>query len=493
MMKKLKQIVLILVFILSSQIMFASEVIQGYGVGYSRRDAFNLAQNKFALTNIKAAHDEFETIINSTGNKDFVLLEMAITLAEYGFFDLSDRIFSMLDDYEITQNYIKEIKQFYYPAKRMQTNDLLFLAEGYSNIMYNNYAQEAVLEVVNNTELIKSRNDYAFYILALGYYEIKDNEQADNYISIAMMLNPDNINYKILKVKILLEKAEKKKALKLLDEIEKSGFQLDEFKKKLFALREYILYKTEKNDSEKDYHLGKYYYLDGKTDFAQKVLLNALSNNKKINQEIYGLLGLTYLPTSLSQARDNAQKSLKIGDNFEGLYTLGIIEKVQEHYKQSLKFLNKAKKYEKNTYESERNIAVLYKKTGKTKKSINLWKKILKKSPEVYEGYYYLAETEDGTNSEELLKKSLSYNVLFVPAYYKLAEIYINRENFELAKKYLNNANYIDENDFRYYYYLSQIELQKGNKEESEVYLKECERIEPNYKKVLDREQEFEK
>ena len=125
-MKKFKYIVLTALLILSTQLAFSDELIQGYGIDYNKKDAFALAQNKFALTNIKAAHDEFEAIINETNNKDFVLLEMATKLAEYGFFDLSDRIFSKLDDYEITQNYIREIKQFYYPAKRLQTNDLLF-------------------------------------------------------------------------------------------------------------------------------------------------------------------------------------------------------------------------------------------------------------------------------------------------------------------------------------------------------------------------------
>ncbi len=492
-MKKIKQFLLVPLLILSTQIAFSNEIIQGYGIDYSLRDAYSLAQSKFALTNIKAAHDEFAVLVNTGSNKDFALLEMASKLAEYGFFDLSDKIFSNLDDYDITKHYIKEIKQFYYPAKRIQTDDLLFLAEGYSNIMYNNYAQEAVLEIVNNTELIKSRNDYTFYILALGYYEIKDNDQADNYISIAMKLNPDNVNYKILKTKILLEKNEKKKALKLFTEIEKSDFQLDEFKKKISALKEYIAYKAEKDDEIKDYHLGKYYYLEGKTEFAQKVLLNALSNNKKVNQDIYGLLGLTYISTSESQAKENAKKSLKIGDNFNALYTLGIIEKNQEHYKLALKLLNKASKHEKETYYAQRNIAEIYKETNKEKKSIKLWQKLLKKSPAIYEGYYYLSDESGNANEEELLKKSLSYNVLYTPAYYKLAEIYINRENFELAKSYLNNTHYIDENDFRYYYYLSQIELQKGNKESSEKYLKECQQLEPNYKQILNKEQGFEK
>ena len=470
-----------------------SDVIEGYGIDYNRKDAYSVAKSKFALTNVKTAHDEFADMIEDSTSKDFVLLDTAIMLAEYGFFDLTDRIFSKIDDYSISQNYIEDIRHFYYPAKRMGVKDLLFLAEAYSNIMYNNYAQEAVLDVVNNTELIKERNDYVFYILALGYYEIKDIDQAENYISIALSLNPNNVNYKILKTKILLERKNKKHAIKLFEEIKKENFKIVEFQNKISALEHYVLYKTEKNDKLKDYHLGYYYFLEGKTTFAQKVLLNALSNNKKINKDIYALLGLSYLSSSDKQAKENAQKSLKCGgESFNALYTMGIIELRNEHYKQGLKLLNKARKYEKDTYNAERLIALIYRYTGKTKASIKLWNKLVKKVPEIFEGYYYLAIDTDN-DTEELLKKSLSYNVNFPYAYYKLGEIYINRENFELAKKYLYNAHYIDENDFRYYYYLSQLELQQGNKEQADSYLNSCVRMEPNYRDILDREKGLEK
>ncbi len=487
-----KLILFSFVFISAVSVVFAN-VIEGYGVDYNRKDVYTLAKNKFALTNVKSAHDEFSALISDSSSKDFVLLDIAIILAEYGLFDLTDSIFSKIDDYSISKNYIEDIRHFYYPAKRIGVSELLFLAEAYSNIMYNNYAQEAVLDVINNTELIREHNDYVFYILALGYYEIKDIDQAENYISIAMSLNPNNVNYKILKTKILLERKNKKPALKLLEEIKKENFKIVELQNKISALEQYVLYKTEKNDKLKDYHLGYYYFLDGKTGFAQKVLLNALSNNKKVNRDIYALLALSYLSGSDKQAKENALKSIKSGgETFNSLYTLGIVELRNENYKQGLKLLNKAKRYEKGTYNSERLIALIYRFTGKNKNAVKLWNKLVKKVPETYEGYYYLAIDTDA-DSESLLKTSLSYNVNYSPAYYKLGEIYIDRENFELAKKYLYNAHYIDENDFRYYYYLSQIELLQGHEEQAESYLNNCERLEPNYRDILDREKGFEK
>ena len=490
-MRIFKKILFIFILLFCALPLYA-EVIEGYGIDYNNKDAYTVAKNKFALTNVKTAHDEFEEMINTSSNKDFILLDIAIVLSEYGFFDLSDKIFSKIDDYDISKNYIEDIRHFYYPAKRMKESDLLFLAEAYSNIMYNNYAQEAVIDVINNTDLIKEKSDYMFYILALGYYEIKDIEQSKNYISIALSLNPDNVNYKILKTKILLEDKNKKQALNLFEEIKREDFKIVEFQNKISALEQYVLYKTEKNEKLKDYHLGYYYFLDGKTNFAQKVLLNAISNNKKINKEIYALLALSYLTISDNNAEDNAKKSLKIGESFNSLYSLGLVQLKKEQFKLGLNTLNKAKKYEHGTHNAERLIALVYRITGKNKKALKIWRNLIKKVPEIYESYYYIA-IDTQTDTENLLKKSLSYNVNFSPAYYKLSEIYIERENFELAKKYLYNAHYIDENDFRYYYYLSQLEFAQGNDTLAENYLKICTRLEPNYQAIIDREKGFEK
>ena len=143
----------------SNNISLADDVIKGYGVNVGVNDSYNTAKNKFALSNVNAAHSDFQNIINNSDSKSFTLLNQALLLAEYGFFDLTDEIFSKIDDYEISQHYINDIKNFYYPAKKMPKEDLLYLAEAYSNIMYNNYAQETVLDIVNNGKLFRTPND----------------------------------------------------------------------------------------------------------------------------------------------------------------------------------------------------------------------------------------------------------------------------------------------------------------------------------------------
>ena len=92
-----KLILFSFVFISAVSVVFAN-VIEGYGVDYNRKDVYTLAKNKFALTNVKSAHDEFSALISDSSSKDFVLLDIAIILAEYGLFDLTDSIFSKIDD-----------------------------------------------------------------------------------------------------------------------------------------------------------------------------------------------------------------------------------------------------------------------------------------------------------------------------------------------------------------------------------------------------------
>ena len=53
------------------------------------------------------------------------------------------------------------------------------------------------------------------------------------------------------------------------------------------------------------------------------------------------------------------------------------------------------------------------------------------------------------------LKKSVAINPNFRDGWIDLSRVMIEKGNFALAKKYLENAYYIDGSDFRYYYYQS--------------------------------------
>lgn len=487
-MKKIKlTFVLCLSLLTTINTTSAAEILEGVN---DNPASFNTAQNKFALANTSAAHSDFKQLIENASEKDFYLLNKAIYLAEYGFFDLTDTIFSKIDNYDIAQNYINDIKNFYYPAQRLEHNELIYLAEAYSNIKYNNYAQEAVLDIVNNNILLQNSSDYTYYILALGYFETKDYLQALNYISLANSRNPNNINYKITKFKILLELNQHKKAEKLLRDIKKINLNCKELKNKISALEQFYLYKVEKNETLKNYHLGYYYLLEGKNSAAQRVLISNISNNKKLNGEIYNLLARSYLTSDVIKSNEYAQKAQK---NYckspLGYYAQAIDKWNHAGAKQALRALNKGQKIKKIA-EIENMIAEILHKTNRTKQANKLLTTLVKKYPCNYKALYYASFY--APNPEAILKQALSFNVLYSDAYYQLALIYANRENFTLAKEYLNNVKYICGTNFKYYYYLSCIEALQGNAELAAKYEAMCKDLEPNYRDIIDKELQIE-
>ena len=50
-----------------------------------------------------------------------------------------------------------------------------------------------------------------------------------------------------------------------------------------------------------------------------------------------------------------------------------------------------------------------------------------------------------------------------------------------MAETYLNNSYYIDENNFKYYYYLSKVLRAKGDINKSEQLLIQCSRLNSDY------------
>ena len=93
------------------------------------------------------------------------------------------------------------------------------MADAYANIVYNNLAIETTSELLNNIELTES--DYKNYLISLGYYKSNNLPQALKYINNAIIINDNNVNYKVLKAKILADSKRLKQALKVLDEIKK--------------------------------------------------------------------------------------------------------------------------------------------------------------------------------------------------------------------------------------------------------------------------------
>jgi hypothetical protein len=76
------------------------------------------------------------------------------------------------------------MRKFYYLPALLNHNDIIYLADAYSNIVYNNMARETTSELINSTKLGES--DYKYYLIALGYYKTNNLKQALKYINYAM-------------------------------------------------------------------------------------------------------------------------------------------------------------------------------------------------------------------------------------------------------------------------------------------------------------------
>lgn len=437
------------------------------------------AENRFLQGNVKASHDDYADLISRTTHDDYVFLAYGIKMAEYGFFDLSDDLFAKLDTNLYTQNYVNDIKKFYYPSGMVNVKDTLYLADAYASIVYNNLAIETTSELLNSVQAAES--DYKNYLIALGFYKSNNLPQALKYINNAIVENDINVNYKILKAKILADSKKSKQALKVLREIKKTEFLTVDFQEKVRALEEYVQYKVAKDEPLKDYHLAYYYHLQEKSLLATKVLQGSILQAKQYTPQIFGLLGRIYYENDEPlKAQEFAQRALKEDNkNYLASLTLADLSYDERKYSEALGYYKDAKKLSKETAPIV-GMAKSYLALNRDKKSKKLYEKMLKRHssdadllvnslksfPQRADDYLPVVASVDVTNNEIWLG---------------LANLAIKDGNYSMAETYLNNSYYIDENNFKYYYYLSLVLRARGEIDKSNQSLVKCSRLNSDY------------
>ncbi len=454
-------------------------------INLDEKDAFNSLANatdKFIQCNIRASWEDFRTLLKNSEENDFVYISFANKMSELGLFDLANNASLKVKDKNITGLSIDDMKRFYYPRKKLKIEDELFLAEIYSNIIYNNQSSEATNELLKN-EAVLSNYDYANYLVALGSYKSNFYSRAAKYINLAILQNPTNLNYQKLKAQILAENDEPLEAIKTVENLKKQNLYSYEYQKKVKSLEQFILYKTKKAQWEKNYHLGYYYYIENDPSKAIRTLQNALSARKKgYNGEIYALMSEVYLSMNeFEKAADTAKKAHNIDRNDpKALITLGDLSYKNSNYKQALDYYKKAASQDKKSYVPLIKEAQAYQKLANVKKAKDIYTKVLKAHSDSWEAYYYVALL-DKEKETIYLKKALAVNPLFEAAWVELAKGEIDKGNYEIAQKYLSNAFYIDENDFRYYYYLGMINVNSGDFAQAKYNFKKCLKLNANY------------
>ncbi|MEI8129687.1 MAG: tetratricopeptide repeat protein [bacterium] len=457
-------------------------------INLSENDAFYNFMNatdRFVQCNIRASWEDFRTLINSAQPNDFVYISLANKMADLGLFDLANLAAIKIQDQDIAGISIDSMKKFYYPRKKIKLEDELFLAEIYSNIVYNNQSSEATNELLAKENIFPDY-DYANYLVALGSYKSNFFSRAAKYINLAIIQNPANLNYQKLKAEILADDNKPEEALKIVENLKKQNLYSYEYERKIASLEQFILYKTKKNDWEKNYHLGYYYYLENDSSKAVRTLQTTLSTPKKANKSmIYALMSEVYLSMKeFEKAADTANKAYKSNKNSpKALLTLGDLSYRGKNYKQALNYYRNASAVDKKSYKPLIKEAQAYQKLSNTKKSKDIYTKILKTHSDSWEAYYNMALLDKDKRSV-YLKKSLAVNPLFEDAWIELAKIDIDKGNYNIAQKYLANAFYIDENDFRYYYYQGVVNNKLGDLAQAKYNFKKCLKLNSGFKEA---------
>ena len=440
---------------------------------------FASAENRFAQSNVKASYDDFNDLIQRASHDDYVFLVYGMKMAEYGFFDLSDALIAKLDDNGFTSSYVSDIKKYYYPSAMVNPKDVVYLADAYSNIMYNNMAIETTSELLNSNQA--SESDYKNYLIALGYYKSNNLPLALKYINNALVENDVNINYLALKAKILADSNKSAQALKVLARIKKADFKTVDFQRKVKAIEEYVLYRTAKAEALKDYHLAYYYHLQEKSLLATKVLQSTVLHAKQYSPLVFSLLGRIYYENEEPlKAQEFASRALREDkNNYLASLTLADVSYDNRKYEDSLKYYKHAKKLTKDI-EPSVGMAKTYLAMEKDKKSKKIYEKLLKKN-QYDEDLLVNSLQVFPQKSDYFMPRVASIDISNNDIWLGLANMAIRDKNFNMAATYLNNSYYIDANNFRYYYYLSLVLRAKGDNELAQQSLIRCSRLNSDY------------
>lgn len=440
------------------------------------RNQYEIAHQRFMQANVKSAYMDFRMLIKHAISSDFAYLKLADSLAEMGLFNLSNEALNKVSDKNILEIRADDLRRFYFPKVTLTNADEIYLAEIYSNIMYNAQSKEATAELAKNTELL-NKYDYANYIAALGSLKTGNLKQAFSYIENALKVNPNNVNYQKLKIEVLLQQENYKAALKVLENIKKTPFYALTYSNKVNVLEQYSLYKSGKNDIMKKYYLANYYKLSGDDFKAIRTLQSAVSSKKNLNRPIYGLMADIYFnQKEYEKAQNFAEKSVQLGGkDTNALLVLGKINLRSKNYKESLKYFKTAGQ----TTEALTLTAKTYSLMGNDKSAKEIYSKILKEYSDCPQAYYNMA-LMDKERRSQYLKKAVALDINYMDGWLELAKLSIDKDNLQDAGTYLSIVKSIDENDFRYYYYQGLVYKAKGLHQDANYYFKKSLALNPD-------------
>lgn len=427
----------------------------------SIKNQYSIAMDKYTKSNVRSSYEDFRILIDSVTPNDYVYMKLSSDMASIGFFNLSELAMSRISDDNFASMLEEDIKKMYFPSGNLNKNDQIYLAELYSNMRYNNQAKEATAELSKQSSLL-IESDYANYVASYGAMQSGDYETAKKFINQAISKNSKNINYKRLRAEIYAQSDKSKNAQDYFADFDVSNLKTTVFDKELYASKQYVLYKSVKNDYLKKYHLAYYYYDNGELNKAIGVLQTSISGKKNINKYVYALSARVYFDMKeFEKAQNYAQKALDIDKkNPAALIVLGDLANRNKDYNSAISYYKKIQGKCSN-FVPELRLAQTYLSLNDIQKAKEIYSKILKISSKSFMAYYQMALLEPDRQLE-YLKKAIAINPNFNDAWLSLTSYAIKKDNFENAISYLRASKYIDDNDYRYYYYLGLVLKNKG-------------------------------
>jgi len=425
------------------------------------KNQYTIAMDKFMQSNVRASYQDFKVLIDNVVPNDYVYIRLSQEMASIGFFTLAELSMSKIQDNEISSLIEEDVKNYYFPNYNLTYKDQVYLAEIYSNIMYNDQSKECTNELLKQDGLLAD-SDYANYIVAVGSMKNGDIKQAEKSIAAAIDKNPVNINYKRLKAEIYSQSGKPQDGVKYLNDLNSKDINTVIFDNELHASQQYILYKAAKNEYWKKYYLAYYYYDKEEYNKALRVLQTSISGKKNINKEVFALTAKVYFALKeFEKSQDYALKALSIDNSsIDSLLILGDISRRNNDIQLAESYYKKAAAKD-NTHEAEIKLAEIYQVQNNIKKAREIYSKILKTSSKAYKAYYHMALL-DKDREETYLKKTVAINPAFKDGWVDLARLEIDKDSYDQALYYLDIAKYIDENDYRYYYYMGLVMKNKG-------------------------------
>ncbi len=440
---------------------------------------FTRGETDSALIELK---NFYETVDPSD---NFLKVKLALKLISMNYFNFAREVLKDVDNREIWGDFINELYMLYFPRQFLPDEREKILYTAFYALNYKNNP-DFVLELTGNLESY----DYIHYLRSEAFFERKKLESAENEISLALKINPENLTYNLAKIKILSARNKVYEAQKAINKVnlisKKYNIKDKQFWKKFKSYDYWLKVKQfRENIVLSKYYEAYYYLVQGEIDSAINIL-NKFVDHKN-EAYIFELTAEAYYEIDqLKPAKKYYEKTLALQENstksnlgLGNIYFLyGQTDTARYYYKKVL--ANDPKNVDALLLLAKLNIYL-----ENEEEALDYFKKILLIDKEntdvIYNIGVILANRGKYADAEKMLKKVLSaapmehYNV-----WLDLARIQLARGYYSEALKSLRNVKYLDENNAFYYYYTGLILREKGKKEEASKYLRKALDLEPD-------------